>query len=581
MEEEDGEDLTPFWIQNTTNHRRSTDRIRNGLSSLFFSSGLLIILLLVTAVSFLIFVVPSTLSFSTTAPIFIKPTSVKKSWDSLNIVLVLFALVFGFLSRITNQDRNSNEEYQINSPISRNYTQKSSPSAPQSKWYNYSSTDEDRKPNFHQQWFGYSDQISRGGLRRTSSSYPDLLEASSSSSSQYNDPWRFYDDMTVDTYRPVTETGHLLRRRSWKDKFEVPRMAEFESKNIDYVDKIVERTKEASINGNTTTPKPPSPSPSPPPPSPPPMPKEKPKRVHRSIGHKSERRNYKRKNNELENKESISLPVRVTTPPPPPPPPPQHFLDQKSGNSEKKRNGGNATKDFIHSLYHKKKKKQRQKSIENFDALLHQSQPPPLQFQIPPAAPPPPPPPPPPSSASFHNLFTSKKSRRKRSEQEISASSSKSKPSTSQIIKVTTLNKSPKPVKIKSFDSVEENSNSRGDSPLIPIPPPPPPPPPFAKSLSWKFVVQGDYVRVDSISSRSGSPEIDDVESDNGTPTTTDGGDFPPSPLFFPSPDVNTKAENFISNFRAGLKLEKIDSMNKKQGLGLSNLGRASDSSQL
>lgn len=580
--EEDGEDMTPFWVQRTTNRGRG-GRFRHGLSSFFLSSGLLVSILLVTAVSFLVFVVPSSISFSSQI---LRPNNVKKSWDSLNLVLVLVALVFGFLSRNMNEDRNF-DEYQTTSPSTGTETQKSNPSTPQG-WHNYSSIqDEKSNPSNHVQWYGYSDQTvyntsssSRGVLmRRTSSSYPDLLEASSRLISG-DDPWRSYDDMNIDTPR-YSDTFQLQSRRSWKYSFDD---SQLESKNL-YGDKFVNHhPKESSHPPTPAPPSSPPPAaspaqPSPPPVSPPlppaspPLQNEKPKRAHQSVGHKRERRR-KRKDNQLEHKEPISEPATPPPPPPPPPPLPQ-FVDQNIGKSEKKRTGATATKDFLNSLYHKKKKKQRQKSVENFDALLHEPHIPPLHFQLPPPSPP----------SVFHNLFSSNKSKRKTvisvpipalpSPPPTVAISSR--PKTCQFEPVA-AQKSPQPVKVRSFGSDEGNSNSGGESPLIPIPPPPPPPP-FFKSPAWKFVLQGDYVRVNSnLSSRSGSPEPDDVESD-GTPTAADGGDaspFPASPLFCPSPDVDTKAENFISKFRAGLKLEKIDSMNKRQGLGLSNLGRGS-----
>lgn len=106
------------------------------------------------------------------------------------------------------------------------------------------------------------------------------------------------------------------------------------------------------------------------------------------------------------------------------------------------------------------------------------------------------------------------------------------------------------------------------ESPLIPIPPPPPPPP--FKMPAWKFVVQGDYVRLESISSsRSGSPDLDEVEEKNDSSSEMKGGDAS-NQLFCPSPDVNTKADNFIARFRAGLKLEKMNSAKEK---GKSKLG--------
>jgi hypothetical protein len=124
------------------------------------------------------------------------------------------------------------------------------------------------------------------------------------------------------------------------------------------------------------------------------------------------------------------------------------------------------------------------------------------------------------------------------------------------------------------------------ESPLIPIPPPPPPPP--FKLPAWKFRVQGDYVRVDSIgSSRSDSPDSDEVvespisqcsnspyAEDGEEHRVTENGNASAASLFCPSPDVDTKAQNFIQNFRAGLRMAKMNSMREKQGIGMSNLGK-------
>ncbi|PIN22296.1 hypothetical protein CDL12_04988 [Handroanthus impetiginosus] len=138
----------------------------------------------------------------------------------------------------------------------------------------------------------------------------------------------------------------------------------------------------------------------------------------------------------------------------------------------------------------------------------------------------------------------------------------------------------PKPVKMNSFDRLEENSNCGDESPMNRMPTPPQPA--FFKSPAWKFVVQGDYVRINSsTSSRSGSPDPDEMDSD-ATPCADDGGDATPchpSPLFCPIPDLNAKAESFITNFRAKLKLEKIHSL-KKRDLGLSGLGPGPGPSQ-
>ncbi|VVA95089.1 unnamed protein product [Arabis nemorensis] len=95
------------------------------------------------------------------------------------------------------------------------------------------------------------------------------------------------------------------------------------------------------------------------------------------------------------------------------------------------------------------------------------------------------------------------------------------------------------------------------ESPLMPIPPPPPPPP--FKMPAWKFVKRGDYVRMASDISISS----DEPDDDPDVAQSVAGN------LFCPSPDVDTKADNFITRFRAGLKLEKMNSEKR----GRSNLG--------
>lgn len=117
----------------------------------------------------------------------------------------------------------------------------------------------------------------------------------------------------------------------------------------------------------------------------------------------------------------------------------------------------------------------------------------------------------------------------------------------------------------------DENANSGGESPLMSRIPPPPPLPPF-RMPELKFVVHGDYVRIKSNnSSRSGSPDLEDGGENSPTSETSSlsGNESPVRPISCPSPDVDTKASTFIANFRAGLRLEKINSVNR----GRSNLG--------
>ncbi|KAL6996294.1 hypothetical protein U1Q18_006427 [Sarracenia purpurea var. burkii] len=534
MEEEDGENLTPFWQQSSSLLGR-----RRGFSSFFLNSGLLLFLLCITALFFIFIVVPSILSF--TAQIF-RPNMVKKSWDSLNVVLVLVALVIGFLSRIKNYDSRFEEDNGNVLDTIRNEVQKSSPLSPR-QWYEHSD----------QTVYGGSSAI--GGLSlRNSSSYPDLREVSSSANA--DDRWRFFDDTQVDSHRHL-DSDRLRRRPNWKGDSD----GGGDVTTTIHVETMVNRAKEVSYT--------PPPPPSSPPPSPPlAAVHRKPKRTYGSVALK-DRRNERLKESGLA--KFPTPPVIAPQPSPSSPVSPEGYSENKSIKSERKRGDANTT--FFASIYHqKKKKRQRQKSVDNFETLLQNQDP--LHLSVFPnlfasqkgktkkilSVPPPPPPLPPPPP-----ITTVRASQK-----------------TPQIPTIA-AREPPLPVNISRFNNSEENSNSGGESPLtgsesplISIPPPPPPPP--FKMPSWKFVVKGDYVRIGSMnSSRSGgSSDHDDAESATsdagGTPTAGNGGEAVAS-LFCSSPDVNTKADMFIAKFRAGLQLQKVNSMKKKQGLGPSNLG--------
>lgn len=114
--------------------------------------------------------------------------------------------------------------------------------------------------------------------------------------------------------------------------------------------------------------------------------------------------------------------------------------------------------------------------------------------------------------------------------------------------------------------------NSGGQSPLIPMPPPPPP----FKMPGFKFVLRGDFVKIQSSpSSRCSSPDLEEFDhfssskDDAETVSLMDGDDGVGVgvgvPVFCPSPDVNAKAETFIARLRDGWKLEKINSLKEKQ----------------
>ncbi|KAK9066173.1 hypothetical protein SSX86_013494 [Deinandra increscens subsp. villosa] len=163
--EEDGTPTSPFWIQTTANNRRS-------LSSLFFNSFVLITFLLLFAVISMVFIIPSLIHLSSNI---FRPNLVKRSWDSINLILVLIALLFGFLSRnISSSSSNDDEKLNFETP-------------------------EAAPPIMYDQSMNPAIGLRR---QRTSVSYPDLRELSPP-----YDPWRFSDDTHLNYYR-VLDSDH-------------------------------------------------------------------------------------------------------------------------------------------------------------------------------------------------------------------------------------------------------------------------------------------------------------------------------------------------------------------------------------
>ncbi|MED6185420.1 hypothetical protein PIB30_056887 [Stylosanthes scabra] len=504
---------TPFWLQSGAASHRS--RYLRRSYSMVFSSGAVLIILVVGATAFMLIIAPTLHSLTSQV---LKPHSVKKSWDSLNFVLVLFAILCGFLSK--NNTTTTND-----TPRSSSYQDQTFIEATQAQDY------AKQNPETPIHWYEYSERTPSYNRLRSFNSYPDLRQESWIAAEER---WRFYDD---------THVGREVRRRPSRpaageeQKEEQPQEI---FKNIE-VDTFEVRTTEAPSSPPVPAAVPPSP-----PPAPPPLPSKNRPRNSRVT----EKPKYKESGVE-------SIRQQQSTPPPPPPPP------LPAVHNKNKR--GSATKEFFTSLKGKNRKKQRQRSFENFESILN-SEPP---RTLPPRQPPPPPPLPPPPSV-FQNLF-SKKSKHKKGHSDVSSSKAN----------VRTHHR-----ENMNISALEENVITGNESPLLPIPPPPPPPP--FKLPAWKFLVQGDYVRVDSISSSSsGSPDLDEEDvvdsprseasqwnNEDNSPSSPQGGDLEPEiMLFYPSPDVDTKAGTFIETFRAGLRMEKINSTKEKQGIGRSNLG--------
>ncbi|KAE8667076.1 Zinc ion binding, putative isoform 1 [Hibiscus syriacus] len=559
-------DPPPLWPQLPTSASRRRP------PSPIFSLPVLIILLPILALLLLFMVVPPFLSV--TAQI-LRPLGIRKSWDSLNVFLVLFAIICGVLAR-----RNDEEESNNGNGIR-----------------NYSISDNSKESGRHvyvsQQWFEHSERKTYDGgapinmrpspasdvrrLKRSSSSYPDLRQDSL---------WENNED------------------RSWRSGFE-----ESEAKVIP-VDTFVLRSSLSS---------PPSKSPPPPPPPPPPASHHKPKRSYQAVG-----QNNHKVMNQNDRVDFSEIKSPSVTPPPPPPPPPRrppsplvqvgNRSEQKYGKLERRRS--TATKEIkmvFASLRKRKRKHKSQDHDHQQDCPLHSPTEPQPYYStsIQPtslAPPPPPPPPPPPTFLQKYNLF--RKASKSKKIHSIptppppppTAAFSFSKRSSKQNIQIpqapppappsptfytnrlskqnsqipppepsrkrTTANngKPPLPTKANNISYYDENVNSGGQSPLIPTPPPPPP----FKMPNFKLVIRGDFVKIrSSPSSRCSSPDLEEISKDETeTASMTEGDDgvgVAGVPVCCPSPDVNAKAETFIARLRDGWKLEKINSIKEKQ----------------
>ncbi|XP_047057235.1 serine/arginine repetitive matrix protein 1-like [Lolium rigidum] len=265
-----------------------------------------------------------------------------------------------------------------------------------------------------------------------------------------------------------------------------------------------------------------------------------------------------------------------TPPPPPPPPPPPATMSR----SKKKRSGSvGGAKELASAiaLFYQKKRKsiimKRERHHHHHHHLSddHYSSPssessasPEATTRTnPPPRPPPPPPPPPPPSSIFSNLFKKGGNKSRRIHSLAPPRPPPPPPPTHRSRKppqppsrLVPTPPPPAPVRTRpprahahAYAHPQRPPHAQGypqQPPLYHMPrgvvyhsyrlpppsppmPPPPPPPPMSE----------------------GEEEVPSVTAS-------------PAPSYCASPDVNTKADNFIERFRAGLKLEKINSYREK-----------------
>jgi hypothetical protein len=409
-----------------------------------------------------------------------KPNSVKKSWDTLNILLVLFAIFCGFLSKKDNNNE-SPRSYEDQTFSERNTRQEYEKLNPKQE------IETETPPRF---WYEYSEDRTSYNRLRSFNSYPDLRQESLWVAG--DERWRFSDDTHVNGYRGLDS--------NFKEEKE-----EASTKNIEVDTYLIgkNKKKQALEHGLDLNFK-----------------QEKEEASTKDIEVDTSWKGKNKKKQAIEKHES-------------------EMIEKAKNNkdAERKNKKASSTKDDKTYRSLKGKKKQRHRSVENFQSFLNSE--PPTRM---------------PSSSSFHDLFTLKKNKEKKPK---SVSPPQHHVSSMLVSKT----------KDDDFFVITGN-----ESPLISIPPPPPPPPPF-KMPAWKFKVQGDFVRIDSISSTSdGLADIDDDDEVMELPTSL--GEEPGIDLLVypnPNPDVDSKAGSFIQSFRAGLKMEKMNSM-KKQVIGRSNL---------
>ncbi|XP_031742598.1 formin-like protein 20 [Cucumis sativus] len=329
---EPNSDPPPFWPPSPPIHRRRS------YSPPFISLPVLIILLPTLALILLFFAIRPLLSLINQV---YKPSSVKKSWDSFNVFLVLFAIICGIFSR-RNDDVPTTADGDTRG-------------SDQMTVVDTGGVKVNGDSESSQQWFGFSerrfsDPTGRAPVTtrlRRNSSYPDLRQESLwGNGDDSNNQFRFFDDFEINKFR----SRSFVYRTRGNEREESPAIP---------VDSFV-------VNSSPAPEKMKSQSPNPPPPPPPPLPvtQRKPRRTYQNI----------------QKKEEIPENKAEFTPPPPPPLPPRTVippspvrvrLEEKFGKSVRKKT--NVKKEIAMALA----------------SLVHSESPPP----------PPPPPPPVPSSS--------------------------------------------------------------------------------------------------------------------------------------------------------------------------------------
>ncbi|CAO2841964.1 unnamed protein product [Amaranthus hypochondriacus] len=531
-------DLPPFWQPQATITRRIHHQRRR--ASPFLNSSLLIIILPSLLLLFVIFIfIPF---ISSILPQIQKIISIKRSWDSLNIILVLSAILCGVFAKrnddvpipdrqqirrnsigVTVDNQQTVPDHDVQDEISSSSSNtallhRSKSSVPQ--WFEYSQQQRIISSSVNQSTVN-STGISR--LRRTVSSDPYIGFTG-------NNQFRFFDDLDISRFYPKEESQPTLIETQEEDD-----IVESDTVKEIPVDDSTLKTRDEIPSPIISPPKtpprdPPTVPPSPPPPPPPPPPAK-------------QRRTFQ------------NIPRQERAPVSPPRQPPRG-REEKRRSSRKRMNATKEIATALVSLYSHRKRKRRAKMRGNHEEDSRDSENQSQSQLFPPPSPPPPPPPLPPPPSVFQSWF--KKGSRSKKIHSLSSIPPPPTPPTHQ--------KQEKPPGKPPLPRRREIGN---ESPMNGIPPSPPPPP--FKMGGMKFpVVGGGYinVKIQSVKRRDSEMDGDDESMSSSSEINgTDVDGMGMSSVTCPSPDVNSKADTFIAKLHDGWRLEKINSWREKHNM--------------
>ncbi|CAL9116594.1 unnamed protein product [Musa acuminata var. zebrina] len=518
-----------------------------------------VVLVLLFSVLVLLFLPPRSLSSSFRGSRIIV---VRNGWDTLNLLLVLFAILCGLLGRRSGGDDDAEKSLQEAAPTV--------------------------------------------GIRvmRSSSSYGDLRAQVATFGAASNDGWRCYDD------------AHLCRRRSESEGCERQRFGYLDPKTIPVVTFVL---RQSSSTRSRSPPSPPSPPPrrhpgkravdglpgreadkaeifrseKPHPQSPPPS--------QRQPGRRSDVDKLQ-EDKEVDKDEIFSSenlhPRSLPPPPPMPPQPSRRKTMEKFPAGEMRQIAEFAMKSHLSSPASETSQRRRG-SVGNIPKWEVDQDPDfPLEKpQTPPPAPPPPPQPvrsPPPEEIISHNKWSTAGAKDIETTVALSSQKKKRGSKTKRSPDDTTLQYEvvassappppppPPPLPSAFFNQLFSRKKLRGKNGRIhsvPATSPPPPPPPLPPALT-------QHHRKQVLHPPPPPPPPPPLPSSSRRPEKSSLSKYPSPPssplrgetvrfrqresrdrvsVFCPSPDVNNKADLFIARLHANWKLEKQNSIREKE----------------